>query len=223
MLNVLRSPAGLVRGLTFLAVALALLFWLAPAERTLGTGMRSVYLHVGLIWTGIAGFSIGGLLGLLVFLRNDAQLDGWAQTVGWVACGFFAAGFLSSMLASSINWGGVFLAEPRNLSALMVLCVALIVQIWGSWPVSPRLKGLFRVALVAIFIWSNLTTPLVLHPQNPIRTSTSQAIQYAFLGIFLLFSLAAALLVVALRGGEEREEGRKGGREEGRKIVNGEW
>ncbi|MBX3054748.1 MAG: hypothetical protein KF753_24970 [Caldilineaceae bacterium] len=200
----LRSPAGLVRGFTFLAVAVALLLWLAPAEKMLGTGMRSVYLHVGLIWTGIAGFTVAGLLGLLVLWRDDARLDGWAQTVGWVACGFFAAGFLSSMLASSINWGGVFLAEPRNASALMVLSVALIVQIWGSWPVWSRLKGLMRVVLVAIFTWSNLTTPLVLHPRDPIRTSTSLMIQYTFLGIFVLFSLAAALLVVAVKGREEQ-------------------
>ncbi len=202
MLGILRSRAVLVRGFTFLAVAIALLLWLAPAEKTLGTGMRSVYLHVGLIWTGIAGFGVGGLLGLLVLFRNDTRLDGWAQSLGWVACGFFATGFLSSMLASKINWGGVFLAEPRNLSALMILCVALIVQIWGSWPVWPRLKGLFRVALVGIGIWSNLTTPLVLHPQNPIRTSTSTAIQLTFLGIFLLFSLAAALVVMMVHGDE---------------------
>ncbi len=197
MLDRLRSPAGLVRGFTLLAAAVVLLLWLAPAEKTLGTGMRSVYLHVGLIWTGIAGFTVGGVLGLLVLVRDDARLDGWAQVVGWVACGFFAAGFLSSMLASSINWGGVFLAEPRNTSALMVLCVALIVQIWGSWPVWVRLKGLLRVLLVVVFTWSNLTTPLVLHPQDPIRTSTSVAIQYSFLGIFALFSLAGALMVVA--------------------------
>lgn len=208
MLTLLRSPAGLVRGFTFLAVAVALLLWLAPAEKTLGTGMRSVYLHVGLIWTGIAGFTVAGLLGLLVAARNDSRLESWAQTVGWVACGFFAAGFLSSMLASSINWGGIFLAEPRNRSALMVLSVALIVQIWGSWPVWTRLKGAARVVLVAIFVWSDLTTPLVLHPQDPIRTSTSQAIQYAFLGIFVLFSLIAALIVLAVGG--EGEEGRKG-------------
>jgi len=206
MWKVLRSPAGLVRGFTFLAVAIVLLLWLAPAEKTLGTGIRAVYLHVGLIWTGIAAFSIAGLLGLLVLWRGDARLDGWAQTVGWVACGFFAAGFLSSMLASSINWGGIFLAEPRNRSALLVLCVALIAQIWCSWPVWPRSKGLFRVVLVAVFVWSDLTTPLVLHPQDPIRTSTSVAIQYTFLGIFALFSLAAALLVVAV----QREEGMQG-------------
>lgn len=207
MLAFFRSPAGLVRSFTFLAVAIALLLWLAPAEKTLGTGMRSVYLHVGLIWTGIAGFTVGGLLGLLVLWRDDARLDSWAQTVGWVACGFFAAGFLSSMLASSINWGGVFLAEPRNASALMVLSVALIVQIWGSWPVWTRSKGLLRMAVVALFVWSDLTTPLVLHPDDPIRTSTSVAIQYAFLGVFVLFSLTAALLVVALKGWGEGVKG----------------
>lgn len=203
----LRSPAGLVRGFTFLAVAIALLLWLAPAEKTLGTGMRSVYLHVGLIWTGIAGFTVSGLLGLLVLWRDDARLDSWAQTVGWVACGFFAAGFLSSMLASSINWGGVFLAEPRNVSALMVLSVALIVQIWGSWPVWTRSKGLLRMVVVSVFVWSDLTTPLVLHPNDPIRTSTSVAIQYAFLGVFVLFSLAAALVVVAIKGWDEGVKG----------------
>ena len=75
MLSILRSRAVLVRGFTFLAVAIALLLWLAPAEKTMGTGMRSVYLHVGLIWTGIAGFGVGGLLGLLVLFRNDTRLD----------------------------------------------------------------------------------------------------------------------------------------------------
>lgn len=199
MLNHLRSPAWLVRGLTLIAIGVALLLWLAPAERTLGTGMRSVYLHVGLIWAGIAGFGVAGLLGLAVLFTNDPRWEGWAQRAGWVACGFFAAGFLSSMLASQINWGGVFLAEPRNRSALMVLSVALIVQIWGTWPVPQRLKGALRVALVAIFVWSNVTTPLVLHPRNPIGNSTSSAIQSAFLGIFLLFFAAGALLTILVR------------------------
>lgn len=198
MLAVLRSPAVLVRGFTFLLGCVVLLLWLAPAEKSLGTGMRAVYLHVGLIWTGIAGFVVAGLLGLLILWRDDARLERWAQTVGWVATAFFATGFLSSMLASAINWGGVFLAEPRNLSALLVISVALIVQIGGSWPIGSRLKGALRVALVVIFVWSNLTTPLVLHPDNPIGTSTSSAIQLSFLGIFLLFSLAAALAVVAI-------------------------
>ena len=75
----------------------------------------------------------------------------------------------------------------------------MTLTIWGSWPVWTRLKGLLRVVLVVIFTWSNLTTPLVLHPQNPIRTSTSVAIQYSFLGIFLLFFLVAALLTVAVK------------------------
>jgi len=31
----------------------AVLVWLAPAERTLGGGIRSVYVHVGLVWARI--------------------------------------------------------------------------------------------------------------------------------------------------------------------------
>jgi hypothetical protein len=36
---------------------------------------------------------------------------------------------------------------------------------------------------------------LVLHPDNPIRTSDSAAIQATFIGLFVLVGLAAALLV----------------------------
>ncbi len=195
--------AATVRVLAAAGLLAALLLWIAPPERTLGTGIRWVYLHVSLIWTGIAGFGVVSLLGLLVLVRGDERMQAWAQTAGWVAAAFFAVGFLTSMVASKINWGAVFLAEPRNRSALMFLSVALIVLILGMWPLPLRLKGLLYTGLIVLFAWSNLTTPLVLHPKNPIRTSDSLAIQASFLALFLVFSAAAGWLVVTFgRGGK---------------------
>ena len=41
----------------------AVLVWLAPAERTLGGGIRSVYVHVGLVWAGPAYGGVAALPG----------------------------------------------------------------------------------------------------------------------------------------------------------------
>jgi len=38
----------------------------APAEQTLGSGIRPVYVHVGLTWTGTAVFLLAAVLGVLV-------------------------------------------------------------------------------------------------------------------------------------------------------------
>lgn len=50
-------------------------------------------------------------------------------------------------------------------------------------------------AVPLIFFWLTSRTQLVLHPDNPIRTSDSLAIQATFVGLFVLVGLAAALLV----------------------------
>jgi len=47
----------------------------------------------------------------------------------------------------------------------------------------------------ADFFWLTARTELVLHPDNPIRTSDSVGIQATFAGLFVLVGLAAALLV----------------------------
>jgi hypothetical protein len=50
-------------------------------------------------------------------------------------------------------------------------------------------------AVPLIFFWLTARTELVLHPDNPIRTSDSAGIQATFAGLFVLAGLAAALLV----------------------------
>ncbi len=185
--------------LATIVILAAALLSIAPEERTLGTGIRSVYLHVSLIWTGIAGFLAAGILGLGLVIFANERVQAWTQTIGWVACGFFGAGIAMSTIASKVNWGAVFLAEPRTVASLRVLAVAIIVQILGSWPISTRIKGLLHAAIALLFFWSNATTPLLLHPRNPIRTSDSAAIQLSFVALFGLFSLAAAWIVIATR------------------------
>jgi hypothetical protein len=184
----------------------AILLWLAPAEQTLGEGIKSVYIHVALTWTGMAGLFVAGLLGLGAALLARSAWHNWAYTVSWTALIFFAGGLLMSILAADINWGAMFWQEPRTFSAIQVLAIGLLVQGINSWPGSYRLKGLLYLLPAVFMAWSVTTTPEVLHPSNAARSSPSLAIRLTFLGLFVLSSLAGAWLVLHFRNRHSRKQ-----------------
>jgi len=176
-----------------LGVALLIIF--APEERSLGSGIRSVYLHVGLIWTGLFGFAMTAVLGIGVLLAEKPPWQRWLALVGWVALGFYAAGIFMSMIASADNWGAVFLQEPRMAASLNGLAIATILLIIGSWQPWPRLRGALSASIIFVLLWLNLHAELVLHPPNPIANSQATLIQLTFLLVTILFILLASWLV----------------------------
>lgn len=180
-------------------LALAMLLWLAPAEQTLGTGIKSVYVHVALTWTGMTYLLLAALLGLIVAASNKRELFSWASSLAWVALAMFAAGLLMSIVAAGVNWGAIFWQEPRTNSALQILAVGLIVQGIDSWPIPFRLKGVLLSSPAFFLVWSLANTPLVLHPDSAARTSPSSAIRFTFVAMYMLCSLLAAWIVLRLQ------------------------
>jgi hypothetical protein len=187
---------GVLIGLFLL---IGLVIWLAPSELTLGRGIRTVYLHVGLIWAGLACFVAAGFLGVAVALSGQGRWLRWMRIVGWAGVIMYGAGIGMSMVASQVNWGAVFLQEPRMAAALNGLAIAIIVQIVISWLPVKRLSGVLAVLLVILLFWMNRQASLVLHPPNPIGTSPSQRIQMTFFAMFVLCSLVAVWVVWFLR------------------------
>ena len=176
-------------------LGVSLLIAFGPEERTLGGGIRSVYLHVGLIWTGLIGFAMTAVLGLGVLLTEKRQWQPWLALVSWVSLGFYAAGIFMSMIASFDNWGAVFLQEPRMAASLSGLAVATILLVLGSWQPWPRVRGGMAASIIFILLWLNLRAELVLHPPNPIANSDAMMIQLTFLSVTLLFVLLASWIV----------------------------
>ncbi|MCB9418900.1 MAG: hypothetical protein H6667_03805 [Ardenticatenaceae bacterium] len=182
-------------GIAGIAVVTAVILLIAPEEATLGAGIRSVYVHVALIWVGLAGFVVAGLLGVGLLVTGYERLYPWLRTIGWIGVGFFAAGLAMSAVSSKVNWGAVFWQEPRMRSSSTSLAIAVIVMVAMEWFPWLRVRGLMMTAVPLIFFWLTARTKLVLHPGNPILTSNSVAIQATFVGLFVLVGLAAALLV----------------------------
>ncbi|WP_420641912.1 hypothetical protein [Candidatus Leptofilum sp.] len=182
-----------------LLVGVALLIALGPEERTLGSGIRSVYLHVGLIWAGLVGFGVTAALGLGLLITQKAAWLRWLSPVSWVALGFYAAGVFMSMVASADNWGSVFLQEPRMAASLNGLAVAIILLVLGSWQPWLRVRGGLAAAIIFVLLWFNMRAELVLHPPNPIANSDATPIQFTFLLATALFVALAAWFVWLLR------------------------
>lgn len=180
------------------ATLIAAILVIAPNEAVLGSGIKTVYIHAALIWTGMAGFVIKGVLGLGLLLLAQAGLTQWSRTMGWVAMAFFAAGLAMSIWAAKVNWGAVFWQEPRNQAGANVLMAALVVQIVHTWPVPVRLKGAMDLLLVGYMGWAMYATPLVMHPRNPVQSSPSLAIQLTFYALFGLCAVGGIWIALHL-------------------------
>ncbi|GAB4271250.1 MAG: hypothetical protein Kow0080_16470 [Candidatus Promineifilaceae bacterium] len=169
-----------------------LLVWFGPEERTLGDGIKSVYVHVGLIWTGLAGFGVAALLGAVVAFGKRESLFAWLLTASRVGLLFYFAGFAASTVSSKINWGAVFWQEPRMATAVNMLTVAIIVQVLTMLLPQKRLVGALHTLYFIVLLWANASTRLVLHPDNPIGSSNATGIRFTFLAVFVLIAGAAA-------------------------------
>lgn len=191
--------------LAALLLLIVLVVWLGPDEQTLGNGIKTVYIHVGLTWAGIAGLGVAALVGLGVLFTANVNWAGWLKTLGWVATVLYGSGILMSMVASKDNWGGVLLQEPRMAAALNGFAIALIVQVLNGWLPWLRLRGLLALLLFSLILWLNGQAELVLHPPNPVRTTESSAIQLTFVSLFFLFTLVGAWLVWFLNDRQKQE------------------
>jgi hypothetical protein len=174
-----------------LVAVVAVIVVVAPAEKTLGQGIKSIYVHVALTWTGMMGLLAAGVLGLGVVVTARPRWQHWSHILGWVAIAAFVGGLLMSMVAAQINWGGIFWAEPRAQMALRIVAMALIAQILATWVPNLRLRGVLHLLAAVYMLFTVWTTELVLHPQSPILTSDSRAIQLTFAVLFGLTALVA--------------------------------
>lgn len=181
MKTFLRSPwlPGL---LAAAALALALL---APEEKTLGDGIRVVYVHVALTWTGMLLLGGTALLGLLVAAQPRPAWAAFQRRLYGVALAFFGLGYGMSMVASLVNWGGVPVREPRFITSMNVLVIGIIAWFLANLFENPRLAALLRAAPVLFLIWSVQTSTVVLHPESAVNTAPP-GIRFTFLGMFAI-------------------------------------
>lgn len=163
----------------------------APPERTLGTGVRAVYLHGAWIWTALLAFGVAAGLGLWGLRRGDVALQRRARAWGWVATGFWLTSFPLTLWAMQVNWNGLFLLEPRWQLNVQFGVLAVLLQL-GLALLPPSWSGPGNALFLAAYLTLLARTPLVLHPPAPVWRASD--IRFP-----LHFTLTVLTLLIAAR------------------------
>jgi hypothetical protein len=178
----------------FTGIGAALVIF-SPAEQTLGEAVKVVYVHVALSRAGGIGLLVAGLIGIAVLITDGDSLDRWLKAAGIVALAIYALGFIVSIAAQALSWGGIAWREPRVAAALNGLAVGLIVVILAGWVPWRRLRGARYVGLAAFIAWTQMNATNILHPGSAISSSPSGLIRFTGLALLVLTLIAGAWVV----------------------------
>jgi len=175
-------------------VGIAALTLVGPAEKSLGTNVRVVYLHGAWVWTALVSFVAAAGTGLLGLVLQNDRLQRWSRALGRTGLIFWITYLPISMWAMQTNWNGLFLAEPRWRLALIFSLGGLALQIGVTLVDSPAWASGANIAFALALFLALRATEEVMHPASPIFSSDAWRIQVYFAALLLLTLLAAGML-----------------------------
>jgi hypothetical protein len=186
----------IVAGLVFSAL---LIVRISPVEETLGSSVRLVYLHGSLTWVAIITYTLAGLLGLFHLLSGRKFFCCWSYAFGRTSLLLWVINFLLSLVVMTLIWGKIAWNEPRIIMTTSILFFSLLFLLLSVTFDKPKLIAFFNL-LMSIILWISLIkTKVVIHPQNPITSSSSLEIRVSFLLIILFLLLPTLFLTHLLK------------------------
>ena len=150
---------------------------LGPAEKSLGTNVRVVYLHGALVWTALICVLAAAIVGLVGLLTRRQGIHYWSRVLGRTGLVFWITYLPLSLWAMQTNWNGLFLSEPRWRVAIIFAIGGLAIQIGITLLENPAWASALNLVFAVILIYVLGTTDQVMHPGSPIFSSGSERIQ----------------------------------------------
>lgn len=187
----IKTPIAIWIYFIITCLAIIILTNFGPAEHSLGTHIRIVYLHGAWVWVSLAAFVLAGVFGALGLIMQRGQFDRWSKAFGWTGLFFWISYLPLSLWAMQTNWNGLLLAEPRWKLALVFAVTGLLLQIGLSVIDKPNLTSAINLGYIISLLIAIQQTENVMHPASPILNSDAWRIQVFFYGLVLLICLAA--------------------------------
>jgi hypothetical protein len=171
--------------------SIGILTALGPAERSLGTNVRVVYLHGAWVWVALITFAAAGMTGLAGLVTDRHSWQRWSLALGRTGLLFWILYLPLSVWAMQTNWNGLFLAEPRWRVAIVFAIGGLLLQIGLVLIETLYWAAAANLVYFLLLAWVLGTTEAVMHPGSPIFGSGAASIQFFFLGLLALSLFAA--------------------------------
>jgi heme exporter protein C len=132
-----------------LAIALGMVFFYAPVERTMGNVQRIFYFHVGSAWVGSLAFGVALIGGVLFLRRPDKKWDTLALASVEIGLVF---------ISMAIAWNTWWLWSPRlTLVTIMWLAYAAYFMLRGAIDDEERRGRFAAVYVIVSFVTVILT------------------------------------------------------------------
>jgi heme exporter protein C len=96
-----------------MAVALFLVFLVAPREAVMGDIQRVFYFHVSAAWVGYLALLVVFVAAVVYLLRGDWRWDGVALSSVEIGMVFITEGIVTGMFWAKATWGKPWVWEPR--------------------------------------------------------------------------------------------------------------
>lgn len=133
-----------------LAIALFMIFFYAPVERTMGNVQRIFYFHVGGAWVGSLAFFVALISGVLFLRRPAKKWDTAALASVEIGLVFLSIAIVSGSVWGKPAWNTWWLWSPRlTLVTIMWLAYAAYFMLRGAIDDEER-RGRFAAVYVII-------------------------------------------------------------------------
>lgn len=172
-------------------IAIAAFTAIGPAEKTLGSNVRVVYLHGVWVWAALAAFLAAATTGLIGLILRKQNLHQWSRALGRTGLLFWITYIPISIWAMQTNWNGLFLAEPRFRLAVIFTIGGLMLQLGVTLLGDAFWASTGNLAYFLALMFALRSTQNVMHPPAPILNSDAWRIQVFFGGLLGLTLLAA--------------------------------
>ncbi len=141
-----------------LAVALGMVFFYAPVERTMGNVQRIFYFHVGSAWVGSLAFGVALVGGVLFLRRPDKKWDTLALASVEIGLVFLSMAIVSGSVWGKPAWNTWWLWSPRlTMVTIMWLAYAAYFMLRGAIDDEERRGRFAAVYVIVSFVTVILT------------------------------------------------------------------
>ncbi len=177
-----------------LVLGLGILLVLSPAEATLGSVVKIVYVHGAAERISTYAYLLAAAAGVLQLVPGRAALVRWTRALSETAIGFWLGQIIISLPAQLLAWGGLMMDEPRVVGALWILVLTAFVYVVARWMADPAWLAFAAVAnsvIVLVVLRGGIN---LLHPLNPIIASESVSIKLFYFAIVAVMGALALSL-----------------------------
>jgi heme exporter protein C len=141
-----------------LIIALGMIFFYAPVERTMGNVQRIFYFHVGAAWVGSLAFLVAMIGGILFLRRPEKRWDTLALASVEIGLVFLSIAIVSGSVWGKPAWNTWWLWSPRlTIVTIMWLAYAAYFMLRGAIDDEERRGRFAAVYVIVSFVTVILT------------------------------------------------------------------